>query len=1141
LESSLARLKSPFGKYLRAHHISRAGLIAACLGAAVLFFFVGAGIRLLIGPVSLGPFSATLSDALAQALPGATVKYDQAAIEWSRDEGRVNLVILGARVFDADNRIIAQAPKADIDLAARPFLSGKVEVKRITLVGVQLTLVRTRDGGVRLGVGKNGRDFLTNITDAITATSSKTSSLQTFAVRDARIAIYDEVTGLFVVAPRANVTIETAGPNIASSLDADIEISGRPARVHASLLLPPKKGPVHGDVEFTGLDIGALGANARAFSLVKGIALNADMSASFTIDHGAHLASADFGVDAYGTVGVPGIIVGPVRVKSARIVGRYDGASGRLLVDDALLTSDRATAHLIGGVTFVYDASHALSSVAFETTADSMKLDMPGTLQNSVSFNRMALRGNYFVSSNDVVVDHFGLTGGSFAAQATGKITIVQGHSPAIEFKAGVDPLTAKELLHYWPLTIGAGARQWISDNIFAGKIGPLRFEAHIPAGLLDQPQLPDGALSLTFPVTGVEADYLHGLTRLTSVVGSGTLTGDTFTAEIPSARIGPLAVSRGRVVIANLHLPDTAADISAHVEGAVSDVLALIDHKPLGYPSRFGIVASDTKGSAGIDLSVLVPTKKDVSFDAVKLVVKAATRDFDIALGSRGRLSKGAIVFDVDNSHLSANGTALIATSQVSLNWQEDFSASSDVTTRIVAKGRLDDEARDALLLHTGAYLKGPVGVDATLTGKHGHFVRADITMDLTPARLALDLIGIDKPTGTPADAHLVADFAASGGLHSEDIRVSTAGGTILATQTFAADGSLLSLAIPTVRFGSANDFSFNLTKTAGGGTDVSIRGRSLDGSKIAHEGSNSAAGDPTKFDGPFRITAKLDRLALRDSVSIAPFSLEVAGDGDQLASLSLSGSLSHGATVTGSLSAGPSGRRVVVATDDAGELARGALGLTGMRGGKLEFAANLPPRPADRDPREVADFQGTVTLRDAKLTNQPFLARLFDMASFAGIQSLLQGQGIAIDKVEVPFSSKNRVISVHDAIATGPTLGATADGYIDRPQNVVALKGSLIPVVGIDFNKVLGAIPLVGDILVSKKGEGIFGVTYSVKGNADQPSMTVNPLSMLTPGILRRIFQGRIPNASQAPSNAPRPPPPPAQAATQTAPKIP
>jgi hypothetical protein len=146
---------------------------------------------------------------------------------------------------------------------------------------------------------------------------------------------------------------------------------------------------------------------------------------------------------------------------------------------------------------------------------------------------------------------------------------------------------------------------------------------------------------------------------------------------------------------------------------------------------------------------------------------------------------------------------------------------------------------------------------------------------------------------------------------------------------------------------------------------------------------------------------------------------------------------------------------------------------------------------------------------------------------SSFAGIGGLLQGQ-VSIDKAEVPFSSKNGVISVHDARATGPAIGVTADGYIDRPKNLVAIKGALAPVLGIDFNQVLGAIPLVGDILVSKKGEGIFGVTYTMNGRADEPNVAVNPLSVLTPGIFRRIFEGQMPNAAQAPSNAAQQPAP-------------
>ena len=127
--------------------------------------------------------------------------------------------------------------------------------------------------------------------------------------------------------------------------------------------------------------------------------------------------------------------------------------------------------------------------------------------------------------------------------------------------------------------------------------------------------------------------------------------------------------------------------------------------------------------------------------------------------------------------------------------------------------------------------------------------------------------------------------------------------------------------------------------------------------------------------------------------------------------------------------------------------------------------------------------------------------------------------------------------MISVHDVRATGPAIGVTAEGYIDRPKNDIALKGSLVPLFGI--NSVLGNIPLLGDVLTSKQGEGIFGMSYSVTGNADEPSVSVNPLSVLAPGIVRRIFEGKMPNASQAPSNnVPKPATPPADAPAPASP---
>ncbi len=1142
-QSKFPRFSLPLVKYLRAHHFTRAGLVLLGIGAAIVFFVAGAALRLLIGPVSLGPFGGTLSDAIANALPGITVKYDQAAVEWSREEGRVTLAILGARVFDSEGRIIAQAPKADIDLAARPFLEGKIEVRRITLDGVELTLVRTHAGGLRLGVesDKSQQDIIANLTDAIKVRSTKSSSLQSFAVHNARIAILDEITGLFVVAPRADLKIALDGPNLVAKLDSDIEISGKPARVTADLTLPPVSGPVSGDVSLKGLDVAALAANTKTFDYLKKIDVIADLSASYVIDHGSHFASADFGFDAHGTVTVPGLTGAAVPVREARVVGRYDGTSNRLLIDDAMLDSGGASAHLTGKADFRYDPDAALAQVAIDATADQVRVNDPRAFSSPLVLDHVALRGSYLTATNDIVLDHLALHGGTLTGDLAGKVTLVPGESPAIALQGRLGALPVHDLVRDWPLTVGQGARAWIAENIFAGSVGPITLETHMPAGILDQPVVPDGALNVTFPVTGVEARYVDGLTHLTQVNGRATLTGNTFSADIYSGRIGPLVVSKGHAVIANLSVPGAPGDITAHVDGSMQDVLALIDQKPLNYPTRFGISPSDTKGTAGLDLSFHVPMRKNLNVADIGISVKAQVTGFDIALGTRGRLTNGDVNFAIDNNKLVGDGTVQLADSRMAVDWTETFQGTGN-TTHVTAKGTLSAPARAMLGLDGGDILDGPTGVDATLVGRRGHFTQGDITADLAPATISAGLLGLEKAPGIPSSAHVLIAFAQDGSIKSADTRIAGPGTSIIGTASFSKDGTLTGLNVPTVRVGAVDDYSLNYTRNASGIT-VIVRGKTLDGTNLARRGSatgpvgpNATSSDNVTLKGPFHIDARIDRLVLRDGVVVSPFALNVSGISDRLSALSLSGALPKGGMVYGELQQTAAGRQVGFSTTDAGMLARGLFGLNGMRGGEADLTVALPGRATDTAPRGdgVPDYEGKITAKNFTLVDQPFVARLLMSASFVGVATLLGGQGIAVDSAEVPFSSKNGVIAVHDAIATGPTVGATADGYVDRPKNAIAIKGTLAPVVGVNFNQVLGAIPVVGNILVSKKGEGIFGVTYSVKGNADQPSVSVNPLAMLTPGILRRIFQGRMPTAAQAPSNAPAaqspPPLPPA-----------
>jgi hypothetical protein len=324
-------------------------------------------------------------------------------------------------------------------------------------------------------------------------------------------------------------------------------------------------------------------------------------------------------------------------------------------------------------------------------------------------------------------------------------------------------------------------------------------------------------------------------------------------------------------------------------------------------------------------------------------------------------------------------------------------------------------------------------------------------------------------------------------------------------------------------VHEGPANDFGFTMARMANNGRDIVIRGASLDGTKIGRHagdpntGPQGAPAAEEDSNEPFHINAHLDHLVLRNSVSISPFALDATGFGeDRPQTLSFTGMLGK-SPISGSVVPGEGGRKVAIQTEDTGTLLNGLFGFTSMKGGTLSVAATLPgkadaPHPATA---AVPDYLGTATITDFKIVNQPFLTRLFSAGSLMGIVNLMGGQGIDFEKATIPFASRNGIVNIRDARASSGAIGMTADGYLDRPKTQLALTGSLVPIFGV--NSILGAIPLLGDLLVSKKGEGVFGMTYTAEGAADEPKISVNPLSMLTPGIFRRIFEGRVPEDAQ------------------------
>jgi hypothetical protein len=1131
-------VKLPFAHYIKAHHISRAALTAGVLVAAVVFFVVGAGLRLLWGPVSLGPLRGTLAGAIQTALPGINLDYDQAAIEWSRDQGRVNLVVLGARIADSHGKVVLSAPKAAIGLKAAPFLQGKFVVQRITLVGVQFTLVHMKNGRIRLGSQKDAGDddIIGRISDVINSRGSESSSLESFAVRDARLGLYDEITGFNLTAPRASLVLRSKGNTIVTSFDANVLISGSASHITAEITMPPGKGPIAGSMAVTGLDLRALGRNTKFFDGVKDLPVTVSASSEFRIDAGSKLGMAAFDLAATGEVPFAAMKGKALHLDSLRLVGRYDGVTRHLALTTADLNAKEARALFKGAGDFFYDAAGKLERVHADLAAHDVALDMPGVFPEAVGYQTVTVAADYLTGPRQFNFTKLAVAAQDFALDASGTLTLNDNGAPGIVAKARIPATPVRTLLKYWPLPVAPGARSWIDENVFAGTMGPLEAMTNFPPGMLDQDILPEDSLKLTFAMKDMEGSYIKGLTRATNVQGDAILTGDTFKANLTSGRIGPLTAKNGTVLIPTLHQVGTVGQFGVRVEGAMTDVMTLIDMKPLTYPTKFGIDPRTTGGQIGADLTFKVPMLADLPVDDVGISVKAAVSDFAVTLGGKTRLTDGTVTFEVDNTHLHQYGVINLADARLNVDWIEDFRTKDPVTTKLTVKGPMTEGARGALNINLLRFFRGTVPITADITGHRGSLLHADVAVDFTPALLTVPIVNLEKTPGQAAAGRIGVDFAPGNVVQDQTIRISGPFLNLSGTADFNRNGDLTVLNFPSVKMGPLNDLSFQLSRSATGGDDYLLRGHSLDGSKIGRTGSNEQPGGgvagPPPDDTPqgkFHINAKLDRMAMRGGVSITPFNLDLAGIGIRPSAVSLSGNLvlnGKSAPIAANLENSNAGRKVTLTAGDAALLARGVFAFESMRGGALAATVSLPGQASDSvNPSNPApDFTGVLNIKNFQLINQPLISRMFAAGSLTGLGDLMGGDGISIDEWNFPFTSKNNVIGVVGARAAGRAICATSDGYIDRPHGTLALKGSLVPACGV--NSLISNIPLLGDILASKKGEGVLSATYSATGNMEQPQISTNPLSMLAPGIFRRIFEGHIPTQKDAPSNMVAPP---------------
>ena len=150
----------------------------------------------------------------------------------------------------------------------------------------------------------------------------------------------------------------------------------------------------------------------------------------------------------------------------------------------------------------------------------------------------------------------------------------------------------------------------------------------------------------------------------------------------------------------------------------------------------------------------------------------------------------------------------------------------------------------------------------------------------------------------------------------------------------------------------------------------------------------------------------------------------------------------------------------------------------------------------------------ESQLKIYDFKVKKIPALAKILTLASLQGIADLLTGEGIRFDELDMKFNSNSDKLEIDELYAIGPAISILMEGYVQKKPNLISLRGTLVPATTI--NKFVASIPLLGDILVGKKtGEGVFGVSFKIKGPKKDLNTTVNPIKTLAPRFITRTLE--------------------------------
>ena len=703
-------------------------------------------------------------------------------------------------------------------------------------------------------------------------------------------------------------------------------------------------------------------------------------------------------------------------------------------------------------------------------------------------------------------IDQFVASKPGMQLVSTGRIDMLR-HGMGFDMAIKGEGISADDLKRLWPYLIAGDTRDWFVKNVTAGVVESSTMKYAFPVGSVaaegeaDRP-IPQNGMYIEIVGRGVVIKptdqmapiAIEGVTRLLVVDNTVTIAADG--GEVMTAG-GPITVANAAMVIDSANPAERVIEISGDITAGIPAMLALakaqqpaalanaelpIDLEALGGAVDVSLVATILAGAEGTE-----PT--------IDYVLNGTVTDFGSSAPIQDRtINNGQLAFVASQAGYRVSGKAEIDGMAADVV----IEGTPDGQPVLQLASTIDVESLKAMGFDASEFLSGQV----KFTAQPNADGTLGISIDLAAAALTIKDLGIGKEAGVPG--LLAATIKQEGKLTEiTDVDIAFGDVALKGSLVFHAEDGLQAAEFSQLALSPGDAAQASLTPIEGGYA-LRVRGDQLDLKPMLQRFFNLNEGlgsvQAPSLDQTIVLDIELKQALGMYKTTAFNLDLELSLNGTDLRRVSLQANLGDDRAISVTTNDAPGGKVMSVAFNDMGTLLR----LLGVYPNVLGGEGSLRLQTVDDQSIDIGEFQ----LRNFSIVDEEKVAEI--LGNHSGSKQLIAERNrIDFETAQMTFVRRKDRVEVTEALLAGDEVGGTLRGFVYTDQRQYDLVGTYVPLFG--FNSAFQKIPLLGPLLGGRDGEGMFGVTFAIRGPLDKPDFQINPASALAIGAFRSLFEFR------------------------------